>query len=164
MLRMAHLLESSLTLPVPIREVFDFFSRAENLGRITPPELHFRILTPTPVEMREGTLLDYQIRLWRVPLDWRTRIDVWEPPVRFVDRQISGPYREWVHTHTFQECPGGTEIFDRVLYQLPFWPAGELALPIVRLQLKRIFRFRREAVRALLLQRSEAEAPAVRSL
>src|SRR4051794_12124876 len=142
-----HVLRTSMRLPLAREYVFAFFSDAANLELITPPELRFRILTPLPIPMREGTQVNYGLRLLGVPLRWKSRIRRWQPPVGFVDEQEIGPYRLWEHTHAFHEEGDETIIEDVLLYGLPFWPLGEIAHPMVRLQLGRIFRFRQQAVR-----------------
>lgn len=142
---MTRVLERELRIPLPRTEVFAFFADAENLGRITPPELGFRILTPRPIDMHVGTLIDYRLRLYGVPVAWQTIISVWEPPARFVDEQRRGPYRRWVHTHVFEEVGTETVMRDRVSYELPLPPVGEIAAPVVRAQLRRIFDYRRRA-------------------
>lgn len=145
-------LKTSMFLPLPRAEVFDFFARAENLERITPPELRFRITSQPPIRMRAGARILYELQLFGIRFGWETCIDQWQPPRSFIDRQLRGPYAEWVHTHTFTEVEGGTRVDDEVHYRLPLAPFGIVAWPIVRLQLRRIFRFRESAIRRLLLE------------
>ena len=145
-----HTIEASMLIPRSREQVFPFFCDVVNLQRITPPELDFRILTSLPVEINKGTQVDYQLKLFGIAFNWRSEITVWDPPNRFVDAQISGPYKLWEHTHLFYENDGGTLIDDQVKYRLPFWPFGEIAYPVVRAQLKRIFNYRQQKIRESL--------------
>lgn len=147
---MTHRLTSTLRIDRPLREVFGFFADASNLSLITPPELGFTILTKPPIEMREGALIDYRIRVHGLPMRWRTEITRWDPPFEFVDTQLAGPYAEWVHRHTFTDVRGGTLVEDEVRYRLPFGPLGALAHPLVRRDLDRIFAFRANTIQDLL--------------
>lgn len=138
-------------IPRPLEEVFPFFADAANLETITPPSLHFQILTPKPIRIQTGTLIDYRLSLLGIPFKWRTRIELFQPPHRFVDVQVRGPYRLWRHTHEFAEQDGGTEMIDRVEYQLPLGPLGWLAERLfVRRQLKHIFDYRFRVIEHLL--------------
>jgi ligand-binding SRPBCC domain-containing protein len=143
-----HLIERSQRIARPPDEVFAFFADAHNLEAITPDWLRFRIVTPGRIEMRPGTLIEYRLRLHRVPIRWLTRIERWEPGRRFVDVQVKGPYRLWHHTHEFEEDgEGGTIVLDRVRYALPLGPAGELARrAFVARDLARIFDHRLASV------------------
>lgn len=133
-------------VPASLEDTFEFFADATKLQLLTPDWLNFRMLTPSPVVMREGLLLDYTITLFGVPLTWRSRIDVWEPGVRFVDRQIAGPYRWWHHEHRFEPLAGGTRVIDHVEY-VP--RAGWISGGFVRRDLNRIFAFRHQALQRL---------------
>ena len=105
----------------PLEEVFQFFSKAENLNLLTPPELEFKILTPLPIKMKAGVLIDYRIKLNGIPFNWKTEICEWKENECFVDQQIKGPYRIWHHTHSFRAVEGGTEMTDEVKYLSPGW-------------------------------------------
>ena len=135
-------LETSLWLPQPVEHVFAFFADAANLESITPPWLRFEILTPLPIPIAEGTCIDYCLRYRGFPLRWRTEILAWEPPHRFVDSQIKGPYRRWVHEHVFVEQDGGTLATDYVEYAL-LGGAFTNALFVGR-DLESIFAYRRQ--------------------
>lgn len=144
---MEHILVREQVLPGTPGEVFAFYADAANLERITPAWLGFRIVTPQPIEMRPGALIEYRLNLHRVPVRWLTRIETWEPGERFVDVQVKGPYRLWHHTHTFEPHKGGTCVRDEVRYALPLGPLGELAHRLlVRRDLERIFDFRSASV------------------
>lgn len=147
-----HILEREQHVPAPPEDVFPFFEDAYNLEAITPPFLGFRVVTPRPIEMRAGALIEYRLKLHGVPVRWKTRIESFDPPHTFVDAQISGPYKLWHHTHVFEpDGRGGTIMRDRVRYALPFGPFGALAHALfVRRDLRRIFDFRQETVAARL--------------
>ena len=137
--------DATTWLPRPIDEVFAFFANAANLEALTPPWLHFHILNPDIVIGR-GVLIDYRLRIHGVPLRWQSEISRWDPPVSFVDEQRKGPYRRWVHTHTFVEERGGTRVGDSVEFEVPFaWLAGGFVMRDV----KKIFAFRQQALVAI---------------
>jgi ligand-binding SRPBCC domain-containing protein len=144
-------LEREQVVKQPLADVFAFFAQAENLERITPPWLSFRLMTPGPIEMGSGTLIDYRLRLHGLPLRWTSRIELWEEERRFVDQQVQGPYRLWRHLHEFVPVGRSTLVRDRVEYALPLGRLGGLlGLPVVRRDLTRIFDFRQAAVARLL--------------
>jgi ligand-binding SRPBCC domain-containing protein len=149
-------IDRSQLAPLSVDVAFAFFADASNLEAITPPWLRFRILTPQPIVVGEGTLIDYRLVLHRVPIRWRTRIERWEPARCFVDRQIEGPFPHWEHTHTFEERPGGTLIRDLVEYRMPLGVVGVLAHRLlIGRDLERIFDHRRSAISRLLGTRKE---------
>ena len=137
--------DSQLWLSAPRPLVFEFFSNPENLERLTPDWLGFRIVTPRPIELQVGARIDYRLRIHGLPIRWQSEISCWDPPFRFVDEQRRGPYREWIHTHRFEEQDGGTLIVDEVRY----WPRGGRLINwlFVRRDVQRIFRYRSEVLR-----------------
>jgi ligand-binding SRPBCC domain-containing protein len=163
-----HLIERTQWVSVPLEETFRFHADPRNLGRITPPWLAFTLERAElqgvatregrnaseagdDIEMAEGLRLHYRIRPLLVPQRWTSEITVWDPPHRFVDEQVRGPYRRWHHEHRFRSVPGGTEITDRVEYELPLGPLGKLAhLLLVRRQLGSIFDYRERTITKLL--------------
>lgn len=150
-------LERTQQIQRPLDAVFSFFADATNLEAITPRFLRFRILSPTPVEMRAGARIDYAMSLFGMPVRWRTRITEWEPGVRFVDEQEAGPYAVWRHTHEFEPQGEATLVRDVVDYAVPLGPLGALAqLLFVRRTLGRIFDFRRDVTGRLLDDGSSA--------
>ena len=140
-------MEAELWLPRPIDEIFPFFADARNLEKLTPRFLNFHVLTPAPIPMRTGQIIDYKLRVRGFPIRWKTRIAAWEPPHRFLDEQLKGPYRLWVHEHTFEEKDGGTLCRDAVDYAVP---GGVLIHKLlVRRDVENIFKFRTERLQEL---------------
>lgn len=131
----------------PIEEVFAFFNRPENLAKITPESLGFKILTPLPLKMKEGAIIDYTVSPLLFDMHWRTYISDYDPPYSFVDEQLEGPYKFWHHTHSFESVEAGTIVRDEVRYALPFGIFGELAhIFFAKRQLKKIFDYRRTLI------------------
>lgn len=142
-----HEFSSSMWLPRLVDEVFPFFSEARNLEQLTPPWLRFEILTPEPIPMKVGTLIDYRLRLRGIPIRWRSRIAAWEPPNRFIDQQIKGPYRYWHHEDRFVDRDGGTQVSDHVRYAV--WGGTLVDRIFVRNDVIAIFDYRKERLRKL---------------
>jgi ligand-binding SRPBCC domain-containing protein len=151
-----HLLERSQRVDASPELAFEVYGDALNLEPMTPPWLHFKVTNPENLVLEQGTILEYRLRLHGVPIHWKTLIETWEPPSRFVDIQLEGPYALWQHTHEFQLADdGSTTIHDRVRYAIPFGPLGSLANALfVRRDLRRIFDFRRDALSERLAVRS----------
>jgi ligand-binding SRPBCC domain-containing protein len=148
--RFGHQLIMATIIPAPLDEVFVFFSRAENLEKITPPWLNFRFVSPLPEKMESGALIEYALQVRLLPLRWVTEIGLWEPPYRFVDRQLKGPYREWIHEHRFEETDKGTLMTDTVRYRLPLGVLGKVAHRLfVRRDVEEIFRYRQKIIKEI---------------
>src|SRR5271165_6352420 len=145
-----HHFEDSVVVKAPLDKAFAFFADASNLARLTPPALDFRMRTASPVAMRRGALIEYSLKVRGVRMRWKSLISDWQPGARFTDYQLRGPYALWRHEHEFAEDSGGTRVRDRVAYSLPFAPLGDIALPLVRKDVDKIFEFRREAIARLL--------------
>lgn len=134
-------LTTEILIPRGRDEVFAFFSDAGNLEKLTPSWVNFRILTPRPIEMKVGALIEYRIRVRGVSFRWMTRISLWDPPRAFADDQIKGPYKVWRHQHVFEERPEGTLCRDIVKYQAPLaWLTHPL---FVTRDVRKIFEFRK---------------------
>ncbi|MFN4082298.1 MAG: SRPBCC family protein [Bacteroidia bacterium] len=144
------LLETKTEINKPLKEVFEFFSKAENLNEITPPELNFKILTPTPINMEKGVLIKYRIKLFGVPFFWKTLISEWNPPYKFVDEQIGGPYTLWHHQHIFEKINGKTIMTDIVTYKSKGWfLAPFLHWLFVDKRVKAIFKYREDKLKQI---------------
>jgi len=142
-----HTLNREQLIKKPINEVFEFFEKPENLAIITPPSLGFEIITPLPIEMRVGALIDYTIKLQGIRVRWTTMITEYDPPHKFLDVQLKGPYAFWHHTHRFKEVEGGTLMSDRVQYILPFGFLGRLVHALsIEGRLKHIFDYRAKVI------------------
>jgi ligand-binding SRPBCC domain-containing protein len=142
-----HILEREQIIRRPREEVFTFFADAANLERITPPELRFHIITPQPIDIRKGALIDYRLKLRGFPVRWKTEITEWNPPHRFTDTALQSPYKQWIHLHTFEEgATGETIMRDVVRYRLPLEPLGDIAHFYVKKELNYIFDYRRKVI------------------
>lgn len=143
-----HRLNRQQWIDRPLDDIYEFFERPENLATITPPSLDFQLLTPLPIAMQQGRIIDYTIRFLGVRLRWRSIISVHQPPDCFVDEQLKGPYSFWFHRHRFNREKGGTRIIDEVSYALPVWIPSMLSAIIhrqlVRPELEKIFDYRRD--------------------
>jgi ligand-binding SRPBCC domain-containing protein len=146
--------KKAITIEKPLEQVFQFFSKAENLTKITSANLNFEILSPLPIKMEEGVLIDYRIKLYHIPFRWQTKITVWKPPFKFVDVQLKGPYKLWIHDHFFEESATGTRMSDYIEYQIP----GGLFAPIIHQQkirkdIENMFDFRKKIIDQIFLSR-----------
>ncbi|HRK62447.1 MAG TPA: SRPBCC family protein [Candidatus Omnitrophota bacterium] len=137
-------------LPYSSERVFDFFKKPENLDQVTPSNLGFKILTPSPIPMAKGTVIDYTIRLYGVPMKWQTTITDYDPPHSFTDTQVRGPYKTWIHTHHFISKDGGTLMKDEVQYEVPFGFLGDFIRSLfVRREVEKIFDYRKQVIAGL---------------
>lgn len=138
-------------VPKPRHEVFSFFGAAENLEILTPPWLNFHITKKSTDTISMGSLIDYKLKIHKIPVRWRTKISEWNPESSFVDDQLKGPYKKWHHVHTFESVPGGTLISDDVTFQMPGGIFGKLVVPIVKKDVQAIFNYRQEKIREIYL-------------
>lgn len=143
-----YIFKAEQTINASLKETFDFFSKAENLEKLTPPILRFEILTQLPIQIVQGTIIDYKIKLRGVPIKWKTVIEVWEPQVKFVDNQLKGPFKLWHHTHEFKSLgENKTLMKDTVRYLLPFGILGQLVHPLlVKPDVEKIFAYRNTVI------------------
>jgi len=141
-------------IDLPIENVFNFFSKPDNLSLITPPRLKFNILTPRPLAMKEGQLIDYSLTImYLLRFHWRTLIIQYQKPYTFIDQQIKGPYSLWHHTHTFEEKNGGTIITDNVIYAVPFGLLGRFINMIyIKYDLNSIFNYRHKILNKIFTE------------
>lgn len=155
-----HTLKRTQRFAHPVDRVFSFFQNPENLARITPPKLGFKIHTPLPIQMKAGAIIDYTVSPFFVPMRWRTLISEYDPPHRFVDIQLKGPYSLWCHTHEFREYEGGTEMTDEVHFILPLWILGDiLHTLVVRQELEKIFNYRAKVIGEFFPSAQTSEQP-----
>ena len=144
-------LRSNQWIPIDRARAFAFFADASNLQALTPPFLHFRIVTPLPIAMGVGTLIRYRLRIMGMPMGWLTRIEEWRPGEGFTDLQLRGPYARWIHRHTFSADKGGTWVRDEVEYALPLAPVSDpFHAVFIRPMLQRVFAYRGSAIARLL--------------
>lgn len=130
--------------------LYDYFCDAKNLETITPPHLNFQIKKISTPEIQMGTLIDYKLKLYGIPIKWRTLIDEWNPPVQFVDHQLKGPYSLWNHSHKFEQLGEGTLMIDFVRYKVPFGFLGRIVAGAwVKKDVQGIFKYRRETISKL---------------
>ncbi len=142
-----YLMRAQCIVPRNLDEVFAFFSDAVNLQRLTPPWVRFQVLTPQPIAMRLGLLIDYKLRIRGVPLRWQSEITAWQPQTFFVDEQRRGPYTFWRHEHRFEPCSEGTRVLDDVSYGVP---GGALIHALlIRRDIQSIFRFRQQSLQEI---------------
>ena len=145
----SYVLRSQIAVESSLSDTFAFFADAENLNLITPDWLKFTIVSDTPIKMSSGTQIEYRLKIHGFPVKWRSEISLWDPPHRFVDTQVKGPYLMWSHMHTLDVSPDGqTIVNDYVKYKVPF---GRLTNRLfVARDLRRIFRYRNDATQKAL--------------
>jgi len=152
----AHLFKSEQLMPRPVEQVFDFFKRPENLDAVTPKNLGFKILTPSPIIMQKGAVIDYTIQIYGIPMQWQTLITDYNPPCSFTDTQVKGPYKTWIHTHRFSAQGDGTLMVDEVEYSIAYGLIGEMArILFVKREIEKIFNHRRKIMNQVFGEKKE---------
>lgn len=145
-------LKKEIIVSGSLNSIFPFFADPLNLEKITPPFLNFKILTPQPIEMKKGLLIDYRLKLYGIPIRWQSEITAWDPPYRFVDEQRKGPYRLWIHGHTFEEKDGNVVIRDQIQYAV--WGGSLINKIFVQRDLKKIFDYRHQVIQKIFTKES----------
>jgi len=150
-----YLFHTRLWLKEEQKKVFNFFKDENNLERITPSNLNFKILSKSTENIQKNTLIKYKLKVHGINFKWSTKIKDFDEPQSFTDIQLKGPYKKWEHTHSFSKLSHGTLIDDKVIVKLPFGIFGRIfAFVFVLKDIKRIFKYRAETISSIYQKKS----------